>query len=105
MPIFPNLPDNWSSAEANIIYLTSDGRKISFSEKQMIIGQRYDRQSKHLQAIQKGEVSSRGRTGLVLSELTNFDVKSKILGKGGNYRFHAYYKDDVLHFSGKRTSH
>lgn len=62
------LPDNWSSIEANMVYLNLGGQKVSFGERQIVMGQRYDPQNKHLQAIQKGEVSPRGRIGLVPSE-------------------------------------
>ncbi len=43
--------------------------------------------------------------GLVPSELADYDFKSKVLGKGGDRRFHAKILDGVLHFPGFVTEH
>lgn len=60
---------------------------------------------KHLRAINKGLVPPKGNSGLVPSEEEGYDFKSKILGKGGDGRFHDKMMEGILHFSGKVTSH
>lgn len=52
-----------------------------------------------------GDVSPQGSQGLVQSELTGYDRKSKVLGKGGDSRFHAYFKGEILYFPGLKTEH
>jgi hypothetical protein len=60
---------------------------------------------KHLKAIEKGKVPPRGGVGLVDSQEEGYDLKSKILGKGGDRRFHAMFMNEVLHFPGLTTEH
>jgi hypothetical protein len=79
--------------------------KVSFAPTQIQLGIRYDGNNKYLKAINKGVVSPRGSMGLVPSELDDYDWKSKILGKGGDRRFHGKLIDDVLHFPGFYTDH
>jgi hypothetical protein len=43
--------------------------------------------------------------GLVASEVDGYDWRSKVLGKGGDRRFHGKMIDDVLHFPGFDTEH
>ncbi|WP_088241921.1 hypothetical protein [Calothrix rhizosoleniae] len=43
--------------------------------------------------------------GLVPSQEEDYDLKSKVLGKGGNRRFHGKFIDGVLHFTGLVTEH
>jgi hypothetical protein len=50
-------------------------------------------------------VALRGSTGLVPSQEAGYDLKSKVLGKGGDKRFHAKIVDNVLHFPGLVTEH
>lgn len=58
-----------------------------------------------LKAIEKGVVPPRGNIGLVPSQEVDFDLKSKVLGKGGDRRFHAKFVDEVLYFPGLVTEH
>ncbi|MBP0029371.1 hypothetical protein [Roseofilum sp. Guam] len=99
------LPSNWTDVIPDIIYETAEGLFVSFAKKQIRLAQRYDGQSKHLKAIEHGRVPANGSIGLVPSELPDFDLKSKVLGQGGDYRFHGYFIEDMLHFPGMRTSH
>lgn len=69
------------------------------------MGIKYDSNGKHLKLIEKGQVASRGNIGLVPSQEEGFDLKSKVLGKGGDRRFHGKFIDDVLHFPGLVTEH
>jgi hypothetical protein len=55
--------------------------------------------------IEKGQVPPRGNMGLVPSQELNFDLKSKVLGKGGDRRFHGKFIEGVLHFPGFVTEH
>jgi hypothetical protein len=71
------------------ISFTSEGRLVSFSQTQIELGILYDAIGKHLRAINKGLVPPKGNNGLVASEEPDYDFKSKILGKGGDRRFHA----------------
>ncbi|HLO50042.1 MAG TPA: hypothetical protein VK211_16615 [Kamptonema sp.] len=66
---------------------------------------KYDQNNKHLKAIEKGIVAPRGNIGLVPSEIEDYELKSKVLGKGGDRRFHAIIIDGVLHFPGFITEH
>jgi len=99
------LPQNWLDIQADMIYLTSQGMKVSFALAQIQQGIRYDGNNKHLKAINKGIVPPRGNMGLVASEIDEYDWKSKILGKGGDRRFHGKLIDAVLHFPDFYTDH
>lgn len=117
----PILPSSWSNIQPDIVYITSKGRWVSFGKTQIELGQKYDAQNKHLKAIEKGEVSPKGNMGLVPSEKEGYNVKSKVLGKGGDSRFHGQYLEKIvqveeegiiqekyyilLHFPGIRTKH
>ena len=99
------LPNNWSDIQPDTVYPTIDGLLVSFSTDQIKLGVKYDQKGKHLKAIEKGEVSVRGNIGLVPSQEEGYDLKSKVLGKGGDRRFHATFIDGVLHFPGLDTEH
>lgn len=99
------LPDSWSDIQPDIIYQTTDGLIVSFASEQVKLGIRYDNKAKHLKAIEKGEVPARGNIGLVPSQEEDYDLKSKVLGKGGDRRFHGQLIDGVLHFPGFATEH
>jgi hypothetical protein len=99
------LPDDWSDIQPDMIYQSNAGLLVSFTDEQIKIGVRYDRNGKHLKAIEKGEVSPRGSIGLVPSQEDGYDLKTKVLGKGGNRRFHARFVDDILCFPGLDTEH
>ena len=91
--------------QPDIVYQTLADMLVSFSKKQIRLGKRYDGTNKHLKAIQNGRVPPDGNMGLVPSEVEGFDLKSKVLGKGGDRRFHARIVDDILHFPGFVTEH
>ncbi len=55
--------------------------------------------------FKKGLVSPHGNIGLVPSEVEDYNFKSKVLGKGGDRRFHVKIIDGVLHFPGFITEH
>jgi hypothetical protein len=78
---------------------------VSFSTKQIRLAKRYDQNNKHLKAIQNGRVTPDGSIGLVPSEEAGYDLKSKVLGEGGDYRYQGKFIDGVLHFPGVKTSH
>ncbi|MEA5601268.1 hypothetical protein [Nostoc sp. UHCC 0252] len=99
------LPDNWADIQPDIAYFSPTGMLVSFAESQIKLGLKYDRKGKHLKAIEKGQVSPRGNVGLVASQESGYDLKSKVLGKGGDRRFHAKFIDGVLHFPGLVTEH
>jgi hypothetical protein len=99
------LPNRWQALEPDQIYISSAGQRVSFSSTQIQIGILYDASGKHLRAIQKGIVPPKGNSGLVPSEDPDYAFKSKILGKGGDRRFHAKIEGDILHFPGKMTTH
>ncbi|MBE9028660.1 hypothetical protein IQ266_02665 [filamentous cyanobacterium LEGE 11480] len=101
----PQLPDRWQEITAEIVYCSSEPRPIAFSANQIQMGQLYDSVGKHLKAINKGIVPSTGNIGLVPSEIADYDLKSKILGKGGDRRFHGKIIETVLYFPGKMTTH
>lgn len=101
----PPLPDRWQSIQAETIYCSIEPRLIAFSASQIQMGNLYDPIGKHLKAINKGLVPPQGQMGLVPSELPDFDLKSKILGKGGDRRFHGKIEGEVLYFPGKITTH
>lgn len=100
-----SLPQQWTDIYPDTIYQTNNGLLVSFSQEQTILGIKYDQHGKHLKAIEKGQVSSRGNIGLVPSQEEGYDLKSKVLGKGGDRRFHAKFINRVLHFPGLATEH
>ncbi|NJL39888.1 MAG: hypothetical protein HC840_17120 [Leptolyngbyaceae cyanobacterium RM2_2_4] len=102
---FPELPNHWQAIAANTVYCSKEGRLVSFSQTQIELGTLYDALGKHLRAINKGLVPPKGNNGLVPSEEPDYDLKSKILGKGGDRRFHGKILEDILHFPGKMTTH
>lgn len=104
-PETPELPDTWQEIQPDEIYQSLEGRLVSFSINQIKLGILYDSIGKHLRAINKGLVPSKGNTGLVPSEEPDYDFKSKILGKGGDRRFHGKIVQGILHFPGKQTTH
>jgi hypothetical protein len=85
--------------------LRYEPRLVAFSPTQVQLGNLYDALGKHLKAINKGLAPSKGSIGLVPSELPDYDLKSKILGKGGDRRFHGRIEAGVLYFPGKMTTH
>jgi hypothetical protein len=99
------LPNNWSDIQPDTVYQTTDGLLVSFASEQIKLGIKYDQKGKHLKAIEKGEVPTRGNIGLVTSQEEGYDLKSKVLGKGGDRRFHAKLIDGILHFPGLVTEH
>ncbi|BAY97069.1 hypothetical protein NIES37_10060 [Tolypothrix tenuis PCC 7101] len=99
------LPDNWADIEPDIIYLSNSSLLVSFACEQIKLGLKYDQKGKHLKAIDKGLVSPRGSVGLVQSQEVGYDLKSKVLGKGGDHRFHAKFIEVILHFPGLVTEH
>lgn len=99
------LPNSWAEIQPNTIYQTTNGLLVSFSQAQIQLGIKYDQNNKHLKAIEKGIVALRGNIGLVPSEIEDYELKSKVLGKGGDRRFHARIIDGVLHFPGFITEH
>jgi hypothetical protein len=99
------LPDNWADIKADTVYFSTTGLLFSFAESQIKLGLKYDQKGKHLKAIEKGLVPPQGNVGLVASQELGYDLKSKVLGKGGNCRFHAKFIDGVLHFPGLVTEH
>ncbi|MEQ8975535.1 MAG: hypothetical protein RIE73_34780 [Coleofasciculus sp. C1-SOL-03] len=99
------LPNSWADIQPDIIYQTANGLLVSFSQAQIQLGIKYDQNNKHLKAIERGIVASRGNIGLVPSEVESYDLKSKVLGKGGDRRFHGKIIEGVLHFSGFVTKH
>ncbi|HEY9865387.1 MAG TPA: hypothetical protein V6D21_14530 [Candidatus Obscuribacterales bacterium] len=115
------LPSSWLEIQADTVYQTHKGRLVSFAQTQIELGKKYDPNNKHLKAIEKGEVPPKGNMGLVPSQKEGYHLKSKVLGKGGNYRFHSQYiaqslnlesedKNEqllyrVLHFTGLMTEH
>lgn len=101
----PILPEKWSDILPDIVYETTDKRLVSFGKKQIRLGQKYDPNNKHIKAIENGIVPPNGTIGLIPSQETGYDLKSKVLGQGGDYRFHGKFIDGVLHFPGERTNH
>ena len=99
------LPNSWAEIQDDKIYQTINGQLVSFSREQIQLGIKYDQRNKHLKAMEKGIVAPRGNMGLVPSEVEGFDFKSKVLGKGGDRRFHARIVDAILHFPGFVTEH
>jgi len=100
------LPGYWRNVQPGTIYYTIDTRKVSFSSKQVRLGVRQDPRGKHLQAIETGDVFPTGHQGLVPSELVGYNRKTKVLGQGGDRRYHGYFAEDgTLHFPGTVTTH
>ncbi|MBD2595093.1 hypothetical protein H6G74_12225 [Nostoc spongiaeforme FACHB-130] len=99
------LPDNWADIQPDTVYISISGLLVSFASEQIKLGLKYDQKGKHLKAIEKGQVSPRGNIGLVASQESGYDLKSKVLGKGGDRRFHAKFLDGILHFPGWITEH
>ncbi|MBC1218811.1 hypothetical protein GNF10_25010 [Nostoc sp. UCD121] len=99
------LPDNWADIQPDTVYLSISGLLVLFGSEQIKLGLKYDRKGKHLKAIEKGLVPPRGNVGLVASQESGYDLKSKVLGKGGDRRFHAKFIDGILHFPGLVTEH
>jgi hypothetical protein len=104
-PEVPELPNRWQEIQADETYCSAEGRLVSFSPTQVQLGILYDALGKHLRAIDKGLVPPKGNSGLVPSEELGFDLKSKILGKGGDRRFHGKIVEGILCFPGKMTTH
>ncbi|KZL47992.1 hypothetical protein PN488_12210 [Nodularia spumigena CS-591/12] len=100
-----DLPNNWADIQPDTVYISMSGLLISFASEQIRLGIKYDQNGKHLKAIEKGQVPTRGNVGLVPSQEEGYELKSKVLGKGGDRRFHAKFIDGVLHFSGWITEH
>lgn len=100
-----NLPNNWADIQPDTVYISMSGLLISFASEQIKLGIKYDQNGKHLKAIEKGQVPTRGNIGLVPSQEEGYELKSKVLGKGGDRRFHAKCIDGVLHFPGWITEH
>ncbi|MBD6620417.1 hypothetical protein FNW02_32705 [Komarekiella sp. 'clone 1'] len=99
------LSDNWADIQPDIVYVSVGGLLVSFASEQIKLGLKYDQKGKHLKAIEKGQVPPRGNVGLVASQESGYDLKSKVLGKGGDRRFHAKFIDGILHFPGLVTEH
>ncbi len=100
-----SLPNGWADIQPDTIYQATNGLLVSFSQAQIQLGIKYDQNNKHLKAIEKGIVAPRGNIGLVPSEVEDYELKSKVLGKGGDRRFHGKILDRVLHFPGFFTEH
>ncbi|MBR8833609.1 MAG: hypothetical protein DSM106950_06105 [Stigonema ocellatum SAG 48.90 = DSM 106950] len=99
------LPNNWADIQPNTVYQIINGQLVSFGKEQIKLGMKFDPSNKHLKAIEKGQVAPRGNTGLVPSQEEGYDFKTKVLGKGGDRRFHGKIIDGVLHFPGFVTEH
>ena len=99
------LPNSWADIQPDTIYQATNKLLVSFSQAQIQLGIKYDQNNKHLKAIEKGIVAPRGNIGLVPSEIEDYELKSKVLGKGGDRRFHGKILDGVLHFPGFFTEH
>ncbi len=104
-PEVPELPNRWQEIQADETYCSAEGRFVSFSQTQVQFGILYDDLGKHLRAINKGLVPPKGNSGLVPSEESDYNFKSKILGKGGDRRFHGKIVEGILYFPGKMTTH
>ena len=99
------LPNSWADIQPDTIYQATNGLLVSFSQTQIQLGIKYDQNNKHLKAIEKGIVAPRGNIGLVPSEVEDYELKSKVLGKGGDRRFYGKIIDGVLYFPGFITEH
>ena len=104
-PDHPRLPTSWRNIEREVIYQTQDGRLVKFGKRQIKVAKRIDHQNAHLEAIEKGRVASKHEEGLVPSQESGFELKSKAMGRGASHhRFHAFYDGNVLFFPGKHTN-
>jgi hypothetical protein len=99
------LPGGWTDIQPDVVYRTGSGLLVSFANEQVKLGIKYDQSGKHVKAIEKGKVTLRGSIGLVPSQEAGYDLKTKVLGKGGDRRFHAKIVDDILYFPGLTTEH
>jgi hypothetical protein len=99
------LTNSWQEIQPDVVYQSAEGRLVSFSKTQIQLGVLYDSIGKHLRAINKGLVPPKGNTGIVPSEQADYDLKTKVLGKGGDRRFHGKIIEGILHFPGKQTNH
>jgi hypothetical protein len=99
------LPSAWQAIQPDQTYRSREDRLVAFSPGQIKLGIFYDSIGKHLRAIDKGVVPPQGSMGLVPSEEPGYDFKSKILGKGGDRRFHGRVIEGILYFPGKQTTH
>ncbi|MBE9260299.1 MULTISPECIES: hypothetical protein [Dolichospermum] len=104
MEVLP-LPNNWQDIQPDVVYSSTYDLQVSFSDEQIKLGIRYDGKGKHLKAIAKGLVHPQGSIGLVDSQEKGYNLKSKVLGNGGDRRFHAKYVNGILHFPGFVTQH
>lgn len=103
---YPSLPNHWRNIQPDTVYRTRDARRVSFSRKQVRFGWRQDPRGKHIRAIETGDVFPAGHQGLVPSELAGCERKTKVLGQGGNRRYHGYFAEDgTLHFPGIASTH
>ena len=89
------LPNSWQEIQPDTVYQTTDGRRVSFGKDQIQLGITYDQNGKHLKAIEEGRVSPKGNNGLVPSQEADYDLKSKVLGDGGDYRYHGKMIDVI----------
>lgn len=99
------LLNSWADIQPDTVYFSISGLLVSFASEQIKLGLKYDHKGKHLKAIEKGLAPPRGNVGLVASQESGYDWKSKVLGKGGDRRFQAKFIDGILHFPGLVTEH
>ena len=100
------LPTSWKQIQAEVVYVTSLGVRVRFGKRQIRLAKRYDSRGRHLKAIKNGRVATEKDEGLVPSQESGYELKSKALGRGvGHHRFHAFYDGDVLYFPGKHTNY
>jgi hypothetical protein len=78
------LPNKWADIKPDVTYHIAKELLVSFSQEQIKLGVKYDLSGKHLKAIEKGQVPPRSSVGLVPSQEEGYDLKSKILCKGGD---------------------
>ena len=93
---YPPLPNHWRNIQPNTVYRTRDARRVSFGRKQIRFGRRQDPRGKHIVAIETRDVLPTGHQGLVPSEVTGYHRKTKVLGQGGNRRYHGYFTEDEI---------
>ena len=88
----------WQDLKPDEFYLIGDTR-VAFDKDVLAILSKADHRGKHLRAIEKGRVASRGQSGLVPSEVQGYALKTKVLGKGGAMRVHGrHLADGTLYF-------
>jgi hypothetical protein len=100
-----SLPTDWGDVCPDVVYQSNSGLLVAFASEQVKLGIKYDGNGKHLRAIDKGKVAMRGHIGLVSSQEEGYDLKTKVLGKGGDRRFHAQLINGILYFPGLATEH